>query len=165
MPDQKFTWGHATNCFYVVLVTCRSDHAWRQNADHDFSSTDAMQRGGTNYKYTIYYKYTCGRSIYRSIKSLLVLFLNFSCASERMCFEVDKIMSFMYDKALCNRVQRECWCQNMVLCLMVTLDNALSLPFQHRQLRAPICPYTQQSSPRFLFRRQKLPTLPPLFLI
>ena len=39
--------------------------------------------------------------------SLLVISLNFRCASDCMCFEGDKIMSFTYDKALCCRVQRE----------------------------------------------------------
>ena len=29
------------------------------------------------------------------------------CASECMCYEGDNIVSFMYDKALCSRIQRE----------------------------------------------------------
>ena len=39
--------------------------------------------------------------------SLLVVSLNFRCASECMCFEGDKIMSFMYEKVLCCCVQCE----------------------------------------------------------
>ena len=54
-------------------------------------------------------------------------------------------MSFMYDLALCSRVQQEWRWQNLVLCMMVTLDNALFWPVQSPQLRALICPYTQQS--------------------